>query len=146
MDRYFFFYGTLIQGLDCPVSRALRGALAPCGPAWLRGALFAIDDPGGWYPALLPGCDRVRGQLYRRTSRFDARALARLDLYEGYDLRRPARSAYLRRSVKVRRASGGAVRAQVYVFNARLPDDAIRLDGGDFPRWLLRTGYRPYGE
>lgn len=145
MVRYFFFYGTLIGALGCPVAKALRGALAPCGPGSMRGALYALDDPAGWYPALLPGRSIVRGVLYQRTERFDAALLTQLDVYEGFDPRRPVRSDYVRRSALVRRAGGGAVMAQLYWFRAELPQGAQALAQGDFCRWIAQTGNRPFG-
>ena len=142
MIRYFFFYGTLIGALGCPIAKALRGALAPCGPGSLRGALYVLDDPGGWYPALLPGRSIVRGVLYQRTERFDDALLTQLDAYEGCS---PVRSDYVRRSALVRRAGGGAVMAQVYWYQAELPKAARALAHGDFCRWIAQTGNRPFG-
>lgn len=142
MIRYFFFYGTLIGALGCPIAKALRGALAPCGPGSLRGALYVLDDPGGWYPALLPGRSIVRGVLYQRTERFDGALLTQLDAYEGCS---PVRSDYVRRSALVRRAGGGAVMAQVYWYQAELPKAARALAHGDFCRWIAQTGNRPFG-
>lgn len=142
MVRYFFFYGTLIGALGCPIAKALRGALAPCGPGSLRGALYVLDDPGGWYPALLPGRSIVRGVLYQRTERFDGALLTQLDAYEGCS---PVRSDYVRRSALVRRAGGGAVMAQVYWYQAELPKAARALAHGDFCRWIAQTGNRPFG-
>jgi len=59
-----FFYGTLMRGSCNPVASALHERLGPAVPARAAGWLFALPDPEGWYPALVPDADG-RGD-YRR--------------------------------------------------------------------------------
>ncbi len=92
----FFFYGTLQAGSDNPVARMVHALLEPLGAAQVAGALYAVPDPDGWYPALLPGTDVVHGQLYRAGAGFDAAALERMDAYEDFRPGDPAGSLYVR--------------------------------------------------
>ena len=51
LPRHLFFYGTLVAGNPNPVAAAIHAALEPLGPARTSGALYAIPDPAGWFPA-----------------------------------------------------------------------------------------------
>lgn len=98
-----------------------------------RGRLYAVPDPAGWYPALLPGAGAVRGMVHRAGPRFDARALARMDAYEGRE--------YRRGTVKLGKGAGFA-----YIWRGPLPRGACRIASGDFRGWLAaRRGRRAYG-
>ncbi|HWU03298.1 MAG TPA: gamma-glutamylcyclotransferase family protein [Novosphingobium sp.] len=136
MPRYFFFYGTLMAGAGNAVALAAHRHLGQEQPATIRGALWAIDDPGGWYPALLPGAGLVHGALYRVLSGFGAKDLALLDAYEGAE--------YVREPVQVR-LEAGMVEAQAYVWAGALPEGAVALGHGDFARFLAEGGHRPFG-
>lgn len=140
-----FFYGTLMAGSSNPVAGAVHRRLGPGRAARVRGSLYAIPDPLGWYPALLPGPGLVDGMLHEATDAFTSADLAMLDAYEGYDPARLDRSEYVRRSVVVLSASG-EIEAQVYAYNAPLPPaDAVALPHGDFVRFLTEKGAWPFG-
>ena len=139
-----FFYGTLMAGSPNPVAGAVHRRLGPGRRGSVRGSLYAIPDPLGWYPALLPGPGLVDGMLHEATDAFTSTDLAVLDTYEGYDHARLDRSEYVRRSVVVLTASG-EIEAQVYVYNAPPPADAVVLPHGDFARFLTEKGARPFG-
>ena len=128
----FFFYGTLLDGSDNPVARDIHALLDPLGPAEVEGALHAVPDAQGWFPALLPGTGRVRGRLYQARAHFTPADLARMDAYEDFDPAGPGSSLYLRQEMAV--MPGG--HAQVYVFNQPLPVEAQRIVHGDFRLWL----------
>lgn len=130
--RHFFFYGTLIAGSGNGHERAAHALMRDGCAASVRGRLYAVPDPAGWYPALLPGAGWVQGMVYRAGPRFDARALARMDAYEGRDYRRCVMKA-------------GAVMAQAYIWRGALPRGAQRIAGGDFRLWLKARGRRAYG-
>jgi gamma-glutamylcyclotransferase (GGCT)/AIG2-like uncharacterized protein YtfP len=103
----------------------------------VAGTLYAVPDPDGWYPALLPGADVVHGQLYRAGAGFDAAALDRMDAYEDYRPDDPAGSLYIRGEAAL--LGGGSI-AQVYRFNQPLLAGSLPLPGGDFRAWLTGSG------
>ncbi|MFT4027873.1 MAG: gamma-glutamylcyclotransferase family protein [Novosphingobium sp.] len=131
----FFFYGTLIGGGPPAVRQAL-GKLRDLGPARAAGAVHAIPDPGGWYPALVAGEGTVAGRLYEATPDFGEADLAALDAYEEFDPADPAGSPYLRVPI----AEG----LQAYRFNRPLPPDARPIPDGDFAAWIGREGLRAF--
>lgn len=130
-----FFYGTLIAGGPPNVRRAV-GKLRDSGAARIAGALYAIPDPEGWYPALVDGAATVHGRLYEAPPAFDEADLAALDAYEDCDLDDPAGSLYLRVPL--------AIGAQAYRFNQPLPEGARTIPDGDFAAWIAREGLRPF--
>lgn len=132
----FFFYGTLLDGSDNPVAREVHRLLEPIGSGVARGALFAIPDAAGWFPALVAGNGQAHGRLYAPRAGFTAAELARLDAYEDFDPLRPEASLYLRAEVQL---EDGRM-AQAYLFNKPLPEGARAIPGGDFRAWLTETG------
>lgn len=141
----FFFYGTLIEGSGNAVARAVHGKLRRAGPATARGRLYAVGDPRGWYPVLLPGPGRVHGMLYDSTAGFGRTELAQLDAYEDFDPADREGSLYLRRAITVTVGGDAHASAQAYCFNRRLPATARPIPSGDFRAWLDATGLRQFG-
>lgn len=138
-DR-FFFYGTLMAGSGHPVARALHARLLPLGGATVPGALFAIPDPLGWYPALLPGDGLVHGMLHASGPDFAAEDLAAIDAFEDFDPADPSGSLYCRVALPVRPAQGQSATAQVYRYNRPLPAGALPIPGGDFAAFARTRG------
>ena len=137
----FFFYGTLLSGSGNPVARVAHRKLLPGRPATAPGALHAIRDAAGWYPALTPGEGEVRGMVHEAARGFGTADLARLDAYEECG---PG-GEYQRREIAVR-SGGQEVLAQAYVYVAALPEGALPVPDGDFAAFLQRgglSGYRP---
>jgi len=141
----FFFYGTLIAGSGNRVAAAAHALLRDLGPATARGALYAMGEAEGWYPALLSGAGAVHGRLYEAVPFFGKADLAALDAYEDFDPTDPFGSLYVRATVVVADAAGAFCEAQVYSFNQPLPPGAQALPGGDFRAWIAREGLRPFG-
>lgn len=140
----FFFYGTLTHEHDNPVTRRVLPLLGPGRRGWVRGTIHAVPQGGRWYPVLRAGRDRVWGWVYETGPRFDRAALRLLDAWEIYDSRRPARSEYLRRSVRV--ICGGRVtRAQAYLHNRPLHPGMPRIAGGDFAAFVAARRKRALG-
>jgi gamma-glutamylcyclotransferase (GGCT)/AIG2-like uncharacterized protein YtfP len=135
----FFFYGTLAEGSANPMARRVRALMEPLGAATVRGALFALADPAGWYPVLVDGDGEVHGQIFAARDAFTAADLAALDAYEDYHPAAPGRSEYARIEVETSRGP-----AQCYRFNRPLPADALPIRSGDFLRWLAETGNSPF--
>jgi gamma-glutamylcyclotransferase (GGCT)/AIG2-like uncharacterized protein YtfP len=134
MGDCLFFYGTLIAGSGNPQERAAHAALGEAQAGSVAGALYAIPDPLGWYPALVAGEGRVFGMAYRMTSALD---LAALDAYEGAE--------YRRASVWVETATG-TITAQAYLWHGALPENAIPIPQGNFAQWLAQHGFAAYVE
>jgi len=141
---HFFFYGTLISGSGNAVAQATHARLRPIGPARVAGALWAVPDPAGWYPALVSGPGQVHGLLYAATDGFGADDLARLDAWEDFRCDQPAESLYLREQMPATTAHGASFPAQVYRFNQPLPTGARAIVDGDFRAWLAATGFGGY--
>lgn len=144
----FFFYGTLMEGVDDGWTRHLSGRLAAAGAATVPGRLFVRLTAKGAYPLMTiaaPGRHRVRGAVYHPTPAFTGTDLAALDTYEGVDTARPERSEYERLTVSCTLGDGRRCLAAAYVA-PRIRGHAARIEDGDFRAWLARTGHRPYGE
>ncbi|MFN7157460.1 MAG: gamma-glutamylcyclotransferase [Erythrobacter cryptus] len=129
---HLFFYGVLLQG--SAVWPILRG-LGPGRAATTRGALYALPDPLGWYPALIPGDGAGAGLILGRVHRAGEIDLGALDAFEGAD--------YVRRPVPVA-VEGQSLWAEAYVWAMPLPLGAEPIVHGDFSRWLSETGRAPY--
>lgn len=142
----FFFYGTLMAGSRNPVARALHAKLRALGPATTRGSLFAIPDPQGWFPAMLPGEEVVHGALYEALADFDAEDIARIDAYETCDPAHPETSLYRRGHLDITTADGTCHAVQAYHFIQPLPAGAIPIAGGNFTAWQAERGLRAYHE
>ncbi|WP_206238033.1 gamma-glutamylcyclotransferase family protein [Novosphingobium terrae] len=135
MESRLFFYGTLMAELGHPLAREWHAALSAGEKGWVEGRLWALPDPQGWYPALVPGEGRVMGTVHCPLAAFDAAMLAAMDRYEG--------EAYRRLPVTVRVASG-EIAAQAYVWQEALPEGAVALEDGDFAAFLARSGEQAY--
>lgn len=142
--RRFFFYGTLLAGMETALTRRVHAHLQPLAPAQVRGQLVAIPDPDGWYPALLPGPGRVKGMLYTARPSFSRATLGELDAYEGCCPRAHAGSEYRRAAIGARLEDGRYRAAQGYLYARPLPRGSRELPGGDFARWLEETGALPF--
>ncbi|MDP9055923.1 MAG: gamma-glutamylcyclotransferase [Pseudomonadota bacterium] len=140
-----FFYGTLIAGNANAAAQAVHARLRMVGQASVIGALWAIPDTAGWYPALVAGHGRVHGVLYAAADGFGPEDLARLDAWEEYHPDNPADSLYLRIEAQAVDVAGVSLAAQLYRFNQPLPDGALAIVDGDFPSWLTTQGYTAYG-
>ncbi|NBC37717.1 gamma-glutamylcyclotransferase [Novosphingobium sp. FSY-8] len=128
-----FFYGTLIAGSGNAVAARAHDALTDLGRGWVAGALYALPDADGWYPALVAGQGRVWGRLYDAPDGFD---LGPLDAYEGAE--------YARAAINVT-GPRGRVGAQAYLWAGAVPADAVPLPDGDFAAHAAAHGWRVYG-
>jgi gamma-glutamylcyclotransferase (GGCT)/AIG2-like uncharacterized protein YtfP len=128
-----FFYGVLREGVgDWP----FLAGLGLGSPATMQGALFAIPDPDGWYPALVLTQARYATNVVGTLHEAGDVDLAAVDAFEGAD--------YTRVSVAVDGWAGGGSMAQAYIWTADLPDNAEPIVHGDFVRWLEETGRQAY--
>lgn len=129
--RYLFFYGVLVAEIAPPPVQRLLARIGPGRPATVRARLFAVDEPAGAHPAMVPGDGEVRGVLHEA----GAVDLPALDAFEGPDYRRGPVSAI---------CDGTAVEAEAYIWVA--PTTGLApIPDGDFARWLARSGRPPIG-
>jgi len=136
--RTFFFYGTLQPGCGTGMAEWLESRLGPCTKASAPGALHAVSERNGWYPALIRGRagQRVAGTLCE--VRLGIGDLARLDRYEGHEYRRTV--------LPVITEQGGQMRALAYCWVGPLPKASVPIASGDFLGWLSatqRTAFTP---
>ncbi|MBF9150575.1 gamma-glutamylcyclotransferase family protein [Novosphingobium jiangmenense] len=142
---WFFFYGTLTEDHDNPVTRRILPLLEGGKRASVQGCLRTVPTPDGWYPVLRGGPGRVAGRLYQAGPSFSLKHLRLLDAYEDCDPRRICRSEYVRRTIRVRTARGGSVMAQVYVYNRPWHPGLRVIAGGDFTAFLAKHHLRAFG-
>jgi gamma-glutamylcyclotransferase (GGCT)/AIG2-like uncharacterized protein YtfP len=127
--RHVVFYGTLRAGYAAHVRLKLRAALRYVGKCTLAGSLYDL----GPYPGFVPGAGTAEGEIYWLK---DSAILAGLDAFEGFDARRPERSRFVRKLVRVpRTAHGSAIRliAWIYVWNG-VTARRRKVPGGLWPR------------
>jgi gamma-glutamylcyclotransferase (GGCT)/AIG2-like uncharacterized protein YtfP len=118
-----FVYGTLRPGSGHAMSAWLARQAECLGPASVEGRLCRV----AWYPALVPGSGRVRGELYH------LRSAGTLDTLDGFEeVRGRADDEYERRQSLVLPEAGAPVRAWVYWYR-RAPDGLAVIASGD---WL----------
>ncbi len=133
---HLFFYGVLLgQVAQGPVRDLLVG-LGSGRTATTGGRLYAVPDPRGWYPVLVPGEGRVRGMVHAA----GAVDLAALDRFEGVDPADAAAGEYRRKEVAVCCEGGEALRALAYLYNRPVTPELVAIPHGDFARWLRETG------
>lgn len=114
-EHKVFVYGTLLTG-EC---NAYRAGDARRTPAWTTGKLY---DTGYRFPAFVrDGGTRIEGELLT----VNDEGFASMDRLEGYP------SLYRREQITVYTATGGRVRAWVYIMN-RLPEGAKVIESGDW--------------
>ena len=129
--RALFFYGVLMPELATGRMAELVALLDPGQVATVAGKLFAIADPEGHHPAMIPGAGAVHGRLHLLGEQFGAAELAEMDAYEGSD--------YARRSVEVRLADGSSASCEAYVWTG--PTTGLTpITHGDFARYLTESG------
>lgn len=113
MKIYVFVYGTLKRGFS--LHKYLRGARF-LGEAELEG--FLMYDLG-WYPGIVPGPGRVRGELYEVSPAL----LAVLDEVEEEG------EEYERRLLPVRLSDGCTIEAFVYVYRGKISERPVLREG-----------------
>lgn len=144
MIRPLFFYGVLLPGLVSGRMAELVALLDPGCPATVGGRLYAVPDPRGHYPVLVPdpGAGRVKGRLHRPAMGFGEAELAEMDAFEGFVPGDPARSDYLRCGVTAALADGRDVVCETYVWNRAIDPGFIPIGSGDFAAHLAASGAR----
>lgn len=135
-----FVYGVLIKELAQGRAAELVAALEAGLPATTRGALYGVHgEDGGWYPILLPDPDggEVHGVVHEAGA-VEWQAMDEFeDAHDGPD------AEYRRRTIPVMLPNAPVVDAQAYCYARDVPEDAVRIEGGSFAKWLDDTGRKP---
>lgn len=128
----FFVYGTLLPGQ--PNHHLLAHGVTYSEPATLQnGRLYDL----GHYPMLVEEDGAaVHGRLIAVKPAAYTTILARLDMLEGYNPKRPSQSAYRRRRRIVQLANGGARSAWVYIGQRRYVAGAPPVLSGDWSTYI----------
>lgn len=125
LTSYLFVYGTLRRGSGHPMGAWLAAHATWCGKGTVAGRLHRVS----YYPALTPGEDRVRGDVYALSAAPEA-VLAALDAFE--DCRGRPEDEYRRGTAAVQMDDGRLLTALLYWY-ARPANGLEALPGGD---WL----------
>ena len=126
-----FLYGVVRAEVAGSMAEPLLNGLGPGWSATVPGELWALPDPRGWYPALLPGEGAVQGMLHEAGD-VD---LAAVDA---------AKAAEYRRAPVTVTSDSGEAPATAWFYTADLPAGAELVPDGDFNVWLAETGHTPF--
>ena len=130
-----FFYGVLMPELASGRMAELISFLDAGVPAHVAGRLWAVRDPHGHFPVMIPGEGRVVGRLHRASEAFGERELAEMDAFEG--------SGYLRAPIVSIVADDVEVTCEAYLWRGAISPDFVPIPHGDFSRYLQETGAAP---
>jgi len=86
----------------------------------------------GWFPGIIPGKGEVIGEVHEYKHADHVKN--HMDAIEGYSSRNKDNSLYVRKETVVLTEDGKEIKANIYVFNQNIPDDAKKFEGGV---WLL---------
>lgn len=121
-----FFYGVLLEEVAQGSVRELLKGIGPGKHATARGKLYAVNELGGSFPAMVAGDGVVEGMLHEAAD-VD---LAALDAFEGREFRRTTIAVEV---------GGESCEAQAYLWRGGV--EALEPIGhGDFALWLAETG------
>ncbi|WP_052208568.1 gamma-glutamylcyclotransferase family protein [Croceibacterium mercuriale] len=126
-----FLYGVLRADAAGDNAGPLLAGLGPGWSATVPSALWALPDPRGWYPALLPGEGTVQGMLHEAGD-VDLTAVD------------AAKAAEYRRSAVTVTSESGEAPATAWLYTADLPAGAEPVPDGDFAEWLAETGHTAF--
>lgn len=130
--RPLFFYGVLMPELASGRMAELVALLERGEPATTAARLFAVADPDGHHPAMVPGDGVVHGRVHRTGRAFGREELAEMDAYEGRH--------YRRCSIEATLADGCMLECEAYLWIE--PADGLEpIAHGDFARYLRETGH-----
>jgi gamma-glutamylcyclotransferase (GGCT)/AIG2-like uncharacterized protein YtfP len=129
MSDYLFVYGTLQAGFAPPEIAHVVEALKPVAKATVPGILYDLGEYPG---AILDPSSKqtVSGMVLQLPD--DARVLALIDKYEGFNPNSPEASQFVRVLENVALESGRQLECWTYVYN-RDPESAPILQDGRFP-------------
>lgn len=145
-EHKFFFYDTLSHQAPNSVAASLHQKLNFIQPASAMGRLYAIPHRDGYYPALLADAAGypVQGNLYVASKAFTQANLNLLDRYEEFHPDDWESSEYLRQRLNIAVGGRKTVDADVYLYNAALPPEAIEIQGGCFVTFIREHGLRVF--
>src|SRR5215469_6727300 len=114
MKDYLFVYGTLAkENAPRTIADTVR-KLKYVGKGSISGRLYDLGE----YPGAILGAGagaKIFGEIYELPS--DPKLLNRLDAYEDFDPKRPAKSLFVRRKTSISRPNRKRVKGWVYEYN-----------------------------
>src|SRR5688572_7155286 len=116
---YLFVYGTLMRGMAAEAKLLGSGPVRFVGRATLPGVLYDFGPfPGAVRekPAALSGIvvEDVRGEVFELLDPMPT--LEAIDAHEGFEMRRPGRSMFVRRRLEVDVEGVGKLYAWAYLY------------------------------
>jgi gamma-glutamylcyclotransferase (GGCT)/AIG2-like uncharacterized protein YtfP len=130
MNPHLFVYGSLMSTAGHAMGARLAAEARLVGPGSIAGRLYRLS----WYPGAVESSEpgqRVHGEVYALDD--PARSLAWLDAYEGLPPGTLESETYVRVERPVRLASGGEMRAWVYLYRGKV-EGLPAIAGG---RWTV---------
>jgi gamma-glutamylcyclotransferase (GGCT)/AIG2-like uncharacterized protein YtfP len=130
MKDYLFAYGTL-EGGNPPreIANTVK-ELRYVGNGYVLGRLYDL----GKYPGAILDAGRggkIFGKIYELPS--DPKLLNRLDAYEEFDPKRPAKSLFVRRQTSISRPNKKKVKGWVYEYNRNVGARRL-IDNGRYSK------------
>ena len=140
-----FVYGTLLLPTgDAPVDMALSASARSMGRGYVHGLLFDLGEyPGatGLPPGDAETPRKVWGALLKLSDP-DA-VFSALDAYEGFDMRSPSTSEFIRTTTEVMLPeSGNIFMSQIYFYNFPITGRKI-ISSGDYLAFKQAEETRP---
>ena len=133
---YLFVYGTLMRGMAAEAKLLGSGPVRFVGRAKLGGALYDFgpfpgavrEKPAGLTAVAI---EDVQGEVFELLDPMPT--LESLDAHEGFDIRRPGRSMFVRRRLPIEIEGLGIVDAWVYLYGKPVKGARI-IPSGDWRR------------
>lgn len=130
-----FVYGTLRNGFG-NYEAFLKGYTEKEVLAFTKGKLYS--NLHNTFPCMLPGNDRVVGEVMFVKPQFYRRVLANLDRLEGYYKDDEEFSMYLRREINVSLEDGTEIKAWGYIWNGGKVFLGEYIPDGDWANFKLK--------
>ncbi len=126
-----FVYGSLLSGFYNSRDY-LTDKVAKRETAYFRGTLYHLPEG---YPALLPGNDKIIGELVYLKNFADIASIDELEEYFGEN---HPDNIYCRQLVQIEKTDGTNESAYVYLYNQSIDESsgAIYLPGGDWRSFM----------
>lgn len=139
MEHKIFVYGTLMDGFK-NYNRYLERNVKSITPAYTLGKLYHLKKYG--CPAMIPGKDKVQGQLITYFDDEKESLTKAVDEFEScFDDNN--RTAYIRKKIRVfykENEEEEDIDCYIFVDNNRLkPEDIIYIENGDWRNFIIKN-------
>lgn len=130
-----FVYGTLRNGFS-NYKAFLEGYTEKEVLAFTKGKLYSNSH--NTFPCMLPGNDRVVGEVMYIKPKYYRLVLSKLDYLESYYEKDESMSMYLRREIDVTLEDGTEIKAWGYIWNFGERYLGQHIPDGDWARFKLK--------